>query len=149
MSTMKDSTRIKTAYALLDSYSILNVEALLASLTDSFTHKVLPELLEMPLRDKTAFAVHAERMASIFSTFTMVPQSVFEDQERNSVVIHAKMVGELINLGSWENECIIMLKMSDDGCKVVEQKEFVDSARAKLFQEKLLSVTKVNLFRDE
>jgi hypothetical protein len=67
----------------------------------------------------------------------MVPNSIFEDPVKNSVIVHARMIGELIGIGPWENECIIIMKMSEDGTKVVEYTEFVDSLRAKLLQEKL------------
>lgn len=133
----KDSTRVRTAHAVLESYSALSVEALLLPLDSGFTHQILPSSLDMPLRTKELFATHASRVTSIFSTFSMVPQSIFEDPARNSVIVHAKMIGELIGIGPWENECIIIMKMSEDGTKVVEHTEFVDSLRAKLLQEKL------------
>ncbi|PQE15275.1 cytochrome p450 protein [Rutstroemia sp. NJR-2017a BVV2] len=138
MAPTDTSERLRTANALLESYSALSAEAILQHLAPDFTHTVLPESLQMPVRSKDEFAVHAQRITSIFSEFQMIPQAIFEDEGRNSVVVYAKMVGELnLNLGHWENECIIMLKMSEDGTKVVEHKEFVDSAKAKLLQEKI------------
>lgn len=137
MPTQNRSTRLDTAYSVLDSYSTLSVEALLAPLSDDFTHQVLPESLGMPLREKDAFAAHAGGITSVFSKFSMVPQTVFEDPNKNSVIVYAKMIGELVDLGPWENECIIMMKMSEDGRNVVESKEFVDSAKARLLKEKL------------
>jgi len=58
-------------------------------------------------------------------------------QNSNAVVVHAKMLGEVDGMGPWENDCIMLLKMSKDGTKIVEMKEFVDSAKAKIFKEKL------------
>ncbi|KAK5012566.1 hypothetical protein LTR60_004312 [Cryomyces antarcticus] len=131
------STRLNTAYAVIDSYSSLSSEAMLAPLAPDFTHQVLPESLGMPTRDRDAFGAHSTRIFSVFSRFAMVPQAVFEDAAANAVVVYAKMVGELIGLGAWENECVVMMRMSHDGSQVVESKEFVDSAKANLLREKL------------
>ncbi|KAM3079620.1 hypothetical protein ACMFMG_006032 [Clarireedia jacksonii] len=138
MAPIDTSERLQTANALIESYSALSAEAIIQHLAPEFTHQILPESLQMPARTRDEFAVHAQRITSIFSEFHMIPQTILEDESRNSVVIYAKMVGELnLHLGHWDNECIIMLKMSEDGTKVVEYKEFVDSAKAKLLQEKI------------
>jgi hypothetical protein len=49
----------------------------------------------------------------------MVPQSIYEDSVKNTVIVHAKMIGILIELGPCQNECIMFMKMSADGKKVV------------------------------
>jgi hypothetical protein len=139
---------MKTAQAVLHGYSTLKPSDMLAPLSPTFTHKVLPTSLNMPARDLEAFKVHAGRIGSIFSSFKMVPQRMFEDPERNSVVIYAKMIGELTQLGPWENECFMTMKMSEDGEKVEEITEFVDSAKAKLLHEKLSGLGKSNVMRD-
>ena len=71
----------------------------------------------------------------------MVPQQIFEDEHSNAVIVYAKMVGELKGLGPWENECVIVLRMSEDGTEVVEQTEFVDSAKANELREKMARKT--------
>ncbi|KAN0112471.1 hypothetical protein V8E51_005422 [Hyaloscypha variabilis] len=119
MEGSNDSVRVQTARAALASHSALEVEALLRPLDDTFTHKVLPSSLEMPLRNREAFATHAARVTSIFQNFSMVPQSIYEDSVKNTVIFHAKIIGILIELGPWENECIIFMKMPADGKKVV------------------------------
>jgi hypothetical protein len=144
----QDSVRIQTARAALASYKALTVEALMQPLDHNFTHQILPSSLEMPLRDRQAFANHASRVTSIFETFSMVPKSMFEDPVQNIVIVHAKMLGELIELGPWENECVIFMRMSEDGTKVVEHTEFVDSWRAKLLQAKLTGRKKENAMVD-
>jgi len=149
MNGSTDSVRVQTARTALASYGALEVEALLQPLDDKFTHKVLPSSLEMPVRDREAFKTHAGRVTSVFESFAMVPQSTFEDSAKNTVIVHAKMIGELKDLGPWENECIIFMKMSADGRKVVEHTEFVDSLRAKLLQAKLMGRTKINVMMDD
>lgn len=134
MSSPTPSTRLKTTHALLSSYSALSAPALLAHLSPTFTHQVLPLSLNFPVRDRAAFATHASHVTSVFKTFAMVPQTIFEDEANNAVVVYAKMVGELVELGHWENECVLMLRMAPDGESVVECREFVDSARANLLR---------------
>jgi hypothetical protein len=136
--TAKRLTRLDTAYALLDAYSTLSPEKMLEHLASDFTHQVLPESIGMPIRDRSAFAEHAAGITSIFSSFAIVPVNVFEDPERNTVIVHGKMVGQLNHdMGPWENECMMQLKMTEDQCKVLENKEFVDSAKAAKMKEKL------------
>jgi hypothetical protein len=139
---------MKTAQAVLHGYSTLKAEDMLAPLSPTFTHQVLPASLNMPTRDIEAFKIHAGRIGSIFSTFKMVPQRMFEDPEKNSVIIYAKMIGELTQLGPWENECFMTLRMSQNGEKVEEITEFVDSAKAKLLHERLTWLGKANVMRD-
>jgi hypothetical protein len=95
------------------------------------------------------FKTHAERVTSVFESFAMVPQSIFEDPVQNMVIVRGKMIGELTDLGPWENECIIFMKISDVGRKVIEYMEFVDSLRARLLQAKLMGRMKTNVMMDD
>jgi len=133
------SRRLRTAYEVLEGYKTLSVANILAPLDDvSFVQQVLPQSLGMPPRTKTEFAQHASGITSIFKSFRMEPQQVYEDEAQNAVIIYAKMIGELTrDMGSWENECIMIMKFSPDGRKVVSHNEFVDSAKAKMMKEKM------------
>jgi hypothetical protein len=138
-SSPSSSTRLNTIHAFLGSYRELSPAALIAHLTPNFTHQVLPSSLESPIRDFNAFVAHAGMVTSFFKSFEMIPTSVYEDPSSNAVVVHAKMVGEVDGMGPWENDCVMLLKMSKDGTKIDEMKEFVDSAKAKIFKEKLMA----------
>ena len=118
MKESSHSVRVSTARAALASYSALQVEASSNYPDHNFTHKILPSSLEMASRDMETFKTHAERVTSVFESFAMVPQSIFEDPVQNMVIVRGKMIGELTDLGPWENECIIFMKISDDGRKV-------------------------------
>ena len=94
--------------------------------------------LGMPARSKTEFRQHASGITNIFTSFKMEPLTVFEDEAQNAVVVYAKMTGELTrDMGPWTNECIMLMRFTDDGKKVVELREFVDSAKAKEMREKM------------
>lgn len=125
------NTRLQTITALLRGYSSLSVPTLLTRLTPDFTHRVLPSSLHIPPHDLDAFAAHARSMFSLFREFEMVPVEVFEDAEESAVVILAKMEGVLQYGGErWENECVLVVRLTADGEGVREVVEFVDSAKA-------------------
>ncbi|KAK1828027.1 hypothetical protein QBC39DRAFT_375062 [Podospora conica] len=121
---------ISTTSSLLRGYSSLSVPALLAPLTPDFTHRVLPSSLRVPPHDIDAFAAHARSMFSLFRRFEMVPVEVFEDVDQDAVVILARMEGETKGGEAWENECVLVVKLTEDGRGVREVVEFVDGGKA-------------------
>ncbi|KAL1306779.1 hypothetical protein AAFC00_005440 [Neodothiora populina] len=133
------SNRLATAYALLEAYSALSPDQILSQLDDDGKHQILPESLGMPARSKQEYGAHAAGITSVFKSFKMIPQAIYEDVASNAVIIHAKMDGELAkgSGGRWENECIMLLSMNDDGTKIVEIKEFVDSDKAMKMRNKV------------
>lgn len=137
---MSKSQCIVTTEALLDGYSSLNVDRLTAPLSRDFSHQVLPESLGMPTRNAKQFAEHAAQIFSVFNEFRMRPRAMFEDQEQNVVVVHARMEGKLkASNEEWLNECVMMVSLSDDGKEVVKVEEFVDSAKAVEMRKKHIS----------
>jgi hypothetical protein len=125
------STRLATVRALLAGYSSLSIPQLLQPLSKSFTHQVLPSSLGMPVRNRDSFAIHAKGIFAVFDTFHMAPESMYEDRERGVVVIHARMEGILANnRGWWGSECVMFVRLSEDGKKVEGIWEFVDSLKA-------------------
>jgi len=132
------STRLQTAHTVLANYKLLSPSALVEPLAPNGTHKVLPESLGIPQRSREEFEQHAKGFTSIFTAFEMQPQQIYDAPEQNSVVAYCKMVGTLVGgMGPWTNECMITMKMNSEGTKVVEYREFVDSARAAILKEKL------------
>lgn len=128
---MPKSTGLITTEALLKGYGSLEVDQLMAPLSNNFCHQVLPESLGMPARNAKQFAEHAAQIFSVFSTFRMNPKAVFEDQGRNVVVVHARMEGTLKGGNEeWLNECVMIIFLSADATQVVKIEEFVDSAKA-------------------
>jgi hypothetical protein len=118
--------------ALLDAYGSLSVLQLLDRLAANFTHRVLPESLGMPSRNKDAFAQHAAGIFSIFESFRMKPVEMLKMEGWKATwVLRANMEGVLKGgRGEWRNECVMIVKMDDGGELVEEIQEFVDSAKA-------------------
>ncbi|KAI1739919.1 hypothetical protein F4680DRAFT_466072 [Xylaria scruposa] len=123
--------RMQTIDALLEGYSSLSVARLLEPLDPGFYHRTLPQSLGMPVRNREAFAEHAARVFSVFEEFKMVPRTIIDDASSGIVAIEADMLGTLKGgRGEWKNECVMMVKLGEDGLKVLEVREFVDSAKA-------------------
>ncbi|KAK6189162.1 hypothetical protein LQW54_013558 [Pestalotiopsis sp. IQ-011] len=128
---------LRTVDKLIAGYGSLSVPTLLEPLADDFQHHVLPESLEMPAKNKQSFAQHAAGVFGIFEKFRMVPVSTYEDRDANAVVVHAHMQGTMKKGAmEWRNECIMLIRLSEDGSQVKEIIEFVDSAKAKQMQQK-------------
>jgi hypothetical protein len=149
---------VKTFNKLLQSYSTLRPEALVANATREFKHTVLPVALELPSRTLAPFKEHAGMVFSLFYDFRMVPQ---EDGKRNdfyfskatnTVIAHCKMGGKVnpnsemgarlveSGIADWWTECILFVQMTEDGKRIIEVREFVDSAKAEELQKKLSGV---------
>lgn len=122
---------MQTINALLDGYSSLSTTKLLEPLAPGFHHQILPESLGMPIRDKDAFAKHAAGIFGIFEEFSMTPRAIINDAAAGVVAIDARMLGTLKGgKGKWETECIMTVRLTEDGCQILEVREFVDSAKA-------------------
>ncbi|KAH8906198.1 hypothetical protein BR93DRAFT_938689 [Coniochaeta sp. PMI_546] len=129
----KTKDKPSTITALLEAYGSLSVPQLLALLAPNFTHRVLPESLGMPVRDKEAFAQHAAGIFAIFESFRMEPKDGVLKMEgrKETWVVRAHMSGILKGgKGEWKNECVLIVRMDDEGALVEEIQEFVDSAKA-------------------
>ncbi|KAK4228652.1 hypothetical protein QBC38DRAFT_388235, partial [Podospora fimiseda] len=127
--------RRETIRRLLDGYSSLSTKKLSEPLSPDFTHHILPSSLDMPSRNKDEFALCAAGIFSIFEDFKMMPTNIYEDNNRDVVVIHARMRAtprKRINGAKqlWDNECVLIVQLSKDGKQVTRLEEFVDSVMA-------------------
>jgi hypothetical protein len=95
---------------------------------------------------------------SLFNSFSMIPQAnstgenVHFCPKTNTVVAHCKMGGrvngenekgrQLVEAGyeEWWTECVLFVKMSQDGTRIEEVREFVDSKKAEELQRRLSGV---------
>ncbi|KAF2838279.1 hypothetical protein M501DRAFT_1005151 [Patellaria atrata CBS 101060] len=132
--------RFQTVHAFLNSYSECSADALLAYLSPEFSHQVLPTSIGMPKRDRDGFAGHAAMITSVFSSFAIEPQDVFEDPTQNAVIVYAHMKGEIKGLGPHNNECMMILRLSQDQTKIEGMTEFVDSMVAMEMKQKMVKM---------
>ncbi|CAI6337431.1 unnamed protein product [Periconia digitata] len=156
---LKESTpHVRTFRNYLKAYTTLRPAALSANATADFTHSVLPLSLKIPVRPLDGFQQHAHIIFSLFASFQMIPVKTADDdgvhfsKRTNTVVAHCKMGGKvngdsekgrlLIDAGydEWWTENVLVVRMSNDGLRVEEVKEFVDSAKAAELQKRLSGV---------
>lgn len=95
---------------------------------------------------------------SLFENFEMTPQpngkddAVHFSKETSTVTAHCKMGGRInaespmgqklvaSGLTEWWTECVLFVRMSADGKRIVEIREFVHSAKAEELQQRLSGV---------
>lgn len=130
-STDTTSTCLRIVQALMESYSTLTTKRMTQHLAIDFSYRVLPYSLCMPRLGRAEFSLHAEDIFGLFDEFRMVPIDTWEDKTRDTVIVHAFMEGILKKGGEeWRNECMLIVRLSEDGTEVLEMQEFVDSAKA-------------------
>ncbi|KAI2638296.1 hypothetical protein GGS21DRAFT_465802 [Xylaria nigripes] len=125
------SRRMQTIDALLDGYGSLSVAKILEPLAPQFRYQTMPQSLGLPVLDRDAFAKHAEWIFGIFEDFKMVPMTIIDDAHAGIVAINARMLGTLkCGQRPWANECVLIVRLTDDDLGVLDLQEFVDSAKA-------------------
>ena len=138
------SPRLRTVKALIDGYSSLSVAKILEPLSDDFTHHVYPRSLDRLVLNRASFATHAGDIFAMFDEFRMVPKGMFEDEAQSTVIVHARMEGKFrIDREDWRNECIMVVRLSRDGNKVEQIREFVDSVKAREMHERLSGLSEL------
>ncbi|KAF1960613.1 hypothetical protein CC80DRAFT_488905 [Byssothecium circinans] len=153
-----DTPHLKTFRKYLQAYCTLRPAALTATATPNFTHAVLPLAVKIPVRTLENFQQHADIIFSLFSSFQMIPVTSEGDdgvhfcRDTNTVTAHCRMGGKvnresekgqrLIEAGydEWWTENVLMVRLSADGRRVEEVREFVDSAKAAELQRRLAGV---------
>lgn len=147
------TVHLQTFRKLLKAYTTLRPAALGANASKDFSHTVLPLSLNLPPRSLENFQQHAVMIFSLFEDFKMAPHGqVHFSKETDTVIAHCRMGGKvdqtsekgriLVDGGitEWWTECILFVQMTPDGTKVVELKEFVNSAKAEELQRKLSGI---------
>jgi hypothetical protein len=149
----EETPHLQTFHKLLKAYTTLRPAALGANASKDFSHTVLPLSLNLPPRGLENFQQHAVMIFSLFEDFKMAPHGqVHFSKETDTVIAHCRMGGKvngasdmgkiLINddIMEWWTECVLFVKMTPDGTKIVELKEFVNSAKAEELQGRLSGV---------
>ncbi|KAJ4360027.1 uncharacterized protein N0V89_000586 [Didymosphaeria variabile] len=148
----EETAHLQTFRKLLKAYTTLRPAALGANASKDFSHTVLPLSLNLPPRSLDNFQQHAVMIFSLFEDFKMAPHGeVHFSRETNTVIAHCRMGGRvaasekgkvLIDNGitEWWTECVLFVKMTPDGTKITELKEFVNSAKAQELQHRLSGI---------
>jgi hypothetical protein len=152
---LEETLHVRTFRKYIKAYSTKRPQALAANVSVDFTHMVLPSALQIPTRTLDPFKMHAGMIFSLFEKFDMLPQSqgpqgnVHYCKDTNTVIAHCRMGGKINaqsekgkllieqGLNEWWTECVLFVRMDDEGRKVVEVREFVHSAKAEELKKRL------------
>ncbi|PTB63399.1 hypothetical protein BBK36DRAFT_1143884 [Trichoderma citrinoviride] len=132
------SQLIATANAFVAAYNKWTVPDVLSIRSPTCKHHLLPGT-KLPSRNNQEFAEFLERIIPIIRNFRLhvvdtTPPVV--DVEARKVMMHLKSSAET-DVGPYENEYFFVLTVSEDGEKIDEVVEFLDTAYTAEFMERL------------
>lgn len=135
---MSRSVLLETANAVLNSYNIWTVEALMAVRSPDCMHYILPDSLSRPSLNNEDYRAYFTPFMPAFRDFHVKAKNTIVDEESRQVVLHASSTA-MTDLGAYNNEYIIMLHMTEGGPKIDKFEEFVDSQKSTDFISRLKS----------
>ncbi len=128
MSTLRDQL-LKTAQLYLDGLNDPGPDAsgLIAHRTADCTQRILPKNLNQPTHtNETYFAFMCAGAAFVKSLKFALDDDPMVDEVARKVMLHMSSDGETV-AGPYNNEYFIVLSMTEDGTKIKEITEFLDS----------------------
>ena len=133
---MSRSTLLATAQMAIEGYNTWTPEAIMAYRAPDCIHQILPASLNrLPLNNEQ-YAAYFVPIMPAFRNFRLTAHSSMVDEAARKVVLHVSSTAAT-DLGSYENEYMLILQMTSDGCKVERFFEFVDSAYATDYMRRL------------
>lgn len=123
------SKLLKTAHAIIKGYELWDIDAIMAPRASNCTYYTLPTSLNRPKMNNEEYRQYYTGMVMPYlKDFRVTIFDTCVDAKTNQVVLYAKSNAETV-VGAYEAEQTVMLKMTEDGEKVWEVKEFFDSAQ--------------------
>ncbi|KAL7929897.1 hypothetical protein V8C35DRAFT_314580 [Trichoderma chlorosporum] len=135
------SQLISTANAFLSAYNQWTASSILSVLSPNCLHRAIPG--EHPVRTKAEFGEFLERTTLIIRNFrvaTVETTPWVVDVEGRRVTMHVKSSAET-DIGPYNNEYVFTITISEDGDKVDDIFEFLDSLYTSQFVSKLTKET--------
>ncbi|KIX09552.1 uncharacterized protein Z518_00632 [Rhinocladiella mackenziei CBS 650.93] len=121
------SKLLETAQAVIKGYEKWDIDAIMAPRTPDCTYHTLPKSLNRPVMNNEAFRAHYTGVIPYLRNFRVAISDTVIDIKTNQVAFHTTSTAETV-IGPYESEQTIFLKMTEDGTKICEMKEFLDSA---------------------
>lgn len=120
------SPQLKTVLRWIDAFKNWNLDELVATMSDDYTHYIFPRSLNQPVRRKQEFAAYFQTLPRLFDSFNVTIEEIIECPGK--VLIHASSVGMTTTGAPYANEYNLTfhLKSGDDPV-IFCIKEFVDS----------------------
>ena len=123
---MSRSTLLETANAAIEGFNTWTAESIMSYRAPNCIHQVLPlSLGRQPLNNEQYKAYFLPIMPA-FKNFHVAVQSTVVDVEARQIAMHATSTATT-ELGEYNNDYVLVLRMTEDGTKVERFEEFVDS----------------------
>ncbi|KUJ06926.1 uncharacterized protein LY89DRAFT_692018 [Mollisia scopiformis] len=125
--SIRDQLR-QTARAYLDAHNNKDLDNIRALCDETCVHRNGPPTVKSPDRNNEEYiAFNAEVFKMLYTYLaTIISEVVDEVTKTVALGLEAKATADA---GVYENEYIITLKMTENGKKVVDQYDFIDSQR--------------------
>jgi ketosteroid isomerase-like protein len=117
---------LQTARAYLAAHNERDFDRVLALCSPTCVHRMGPISIRHPGRNNEDYIAFNSAVFKRMNTYHAAITDVVADEVSHKVVLylHAKATADA---GEYENEYMVTLTMTDDGKRVVEQYEFIDS----------------------
>jgi ketosteroid isomerase-like protein len=124
-----------TAQTFINAYNDWDIEAIMDYRTPDCHQQPLPHSMGKPPKNNAQYREYFEKIMPLFSNFTVTVHKEFHDPEARMSFMHASSRADT-NIGPYTNEYALSLSFTEDGTKITNIEEFVDSAySAKFFAE--------------
>jgi len=119
---------LQTAHAYLDAHNEQDLEKIQALCAPTCVHRAGPPTVKSPDRNNEEYNAFNIEVFKILHTYlATITDAVVDDVGKKvALSVEAKATADA---GEYENEYVILLKMTEDGKQVVDQYDFVDSQR--------------------
>ncbi|KAE9375944.1 hypothetical protein N431DRAFT_437378 [Stipitochalara longipes BDJ] len=119
---------LQTAHGYLNAHNNRDMESILAFCAPNCVHRAGPPTVKSPDRNNDEYATFNVEVFKVLHTYlaTITDAAVDDVSKKVVLSVEAKATADA---GEYENEYVILLRMTEDGKQVVEQYDFVDSHR--------------------
>lgn len=129
---------LSTAKSFVDSFNKWTIPDILSIRTPSCIHRIYPASELRPARNNAEFAKFVEGLMQVFKEFrfTIINEDdTLVDTEARKVFLRLRGYSDT-EIGPFDSEVLFVLKITEDGEKVEDVMEFVDTETGLSFMRK-------------
>ena len=136
---MPTSRQRQVAEALVDEFNRMDIDAILSWRSDDCMRIIAPSTLGLAPMNNMQYRVSLERLSRVFNNFSLTVHDCIEDKEAKKICMYLRARADTL-AGEYINEYMWTLMFNDDGTKIVNVVEFVDTVMNRDFWPQLSAV---------